>query len=141
MALQVTPFIMLDGQAREAIRFYEQALGAEVVFRQTFGEAPDGSGSDLPAKVKDLVAHSVLRIGDAELFVADFEPDMPNRSGNQVNICITVDDKEQAEKLYESLQEGGQVNRPLGPIHFSPAYGIVTDKFGVMFQIFTRRPK
>ncbi|CAM4444776.1 PhnB protein [Paenibacillus endophyticus] len=136
MEVQLTPFIMLDGGAREAIAFYEQALDAKVVFKQTFGEAP---GQAVPEQARDRLAHSVLKIGGTDLFVADTDPGTRFAQGNQVNICITVADKEQARKYYEALQEGGQVDLPLQEIHFSPAYGMVTDKFGVTFHIFTKR--
>lgn len=126
---------MLDGDAREAIAFYEQALEAKVVFKQTFGEA----GQAVSEQTRDRVAHAVLKIGGAVLFVADTDPGVRFAQGKQVNICITIADKVQAQKYYEALKEGGQVDHPLQEVHFSPAYGMVTDKFGVTFQIFTQR--
>lgn len=139
MEVQLTPFIMLDGGALDAIAFYEQALDAKVVFKQTFGEAPGEAGQAVPEQARDRLAHSVLKVGGTDLFVADTDPGARFAQGNQVNICITVADKEQALKYYEALKEGGQVDLPLQEIHFSPAYGMVTDKFGVTFQIFTKR--
>ncbi|WP_336776338.1 VOC family protein [Paenibacillus sp. MMO-58] len=135
MEVQLNPYIMLDGEAREAIAFYEQALEAKVVFKQTFGEA----GQAESEQARDRVAHAVLKIGGAVLFVADTDPGVRFAQGKQVNICITIADKEQAQKYYEALKEGGQVDHPLQEIYFSPAYGMVTDKFGVTFQIFTQR--
>ncbi|MGZ4031580.1 MAG: VOC family protein, partial [Tumebacillaceae bacterium] len=58
--------------------------------------------------------------------------------GNQVTILIATDDVEHAKRLYEALQQDGEVNMPLTAVHFSPAYGIVTDKFGVMLQVYTK---
>lgn len=140
MTLQVTPFIMLDGKAEEAIRFYEQALGAKVVFKQLFGQAPETPGQPMLEEVKSRVAHSVLKIGDAELFVADGYPGEFGQRGDQLSICITSGDVETSKRLFEALQQDGEVKMPLEEIYFSPAYGMVTDKFGVTFQIFTKRP-
>lgn len=139
MSLQLTPFIMLDGTADEAIRFYEQALNAIVVFKQTFGDAPEDPAHPIPEEAKHRIAHSVLKIGDAELFVADSDPGQPHQQGNLISICISVEDVEQAKRLFDALKEGGQVNLPLQEIYFSPGFGVVTDKFGAMFQIFTKR--
>ena len=61
------------------------------------------------AVTTNRVAHSILRVGDIE----------------------------KSTKMFESLKQDGQVNMPLQKTHFSPAYGIVTDKFGVTFQITT----
>ncbi|EGK12919.1 PhnB protein [Desmospora sp. 8437] len=139
MAFQVTPFIMLDGKAKEAIQFYETSLGAKIVFTQSYGEAPEDPEHPVPNEAKDRLAHSVLKIGDADLFVADTSPGEPNRSGNRVQICITTPDIETSNRFFDALQQGGQVIMPLQKVHFSPAYGMVTDRFGITFQIFTQR--
>ncbi|GLX69653.1 VOC family protein [Paenibacillus glycanilyticus] len=139
MTFQVTPFIMLNGNAKEAIQFYEISLGAKVVFTQTFGEAPEDPEQPVPNEAKDRLAHSVLKIGDFDLFVADTFPGKPNQSGNRVQICITTPDIGISNRIFDALQQGGHVIMPLQKVHFSPAYGMVTDKFGVTFQIFTQR--
>jgi PhnB protein len=139
MSCQLTPFIMLDGKAREAIRFYESALGAKVAFSQTYGEAPDADEHPAPEAARDRLTHSVLKIGEAELFVADSLPGEANRSGERVQICITSPDVETSTRFFEALKQGGQVIFPLQKIYFSPAYGVVADRFGVVFQIFTQR--
>ncbi len=140
MDVKLTPFIMLDGQANEAIRFYEQALGAKVVFKQTFGETPGAADASMAEEAKRRIAHSVLIVGGSELFVSDSEPNhQPLERGDQVNICVTVKDVSEAERLYDTLRSDGKVLSPLQPLYFSPAYGMVTDRFGVTFQIFTER--
>jgi len=140
MKVKFTPFIMLDGQANEAIRYYEQALGAQVVFKQTFGEIPDEGGtSPMTEEMKARIAHSVMVAGESELFVSDSEPSQPLERGDQVNICLTVKEVSEAERIYDALRTEGKVLLPLQPLYFSPAYGMVTDRFGVTFQIFTER--
>jgi PhnB protein len=140
MNLKFTPFIMLNGNAGEAIRFYEQALGAQVVFRQTFGEAPvEGNTSPLPEELKDRIAHSVLVVGGSELYVSDSELSQPLDRGDQVNICLTVQNVSDAERIYNALRSEGKVLMPLQPLYFSPAYGMVTDRYGVTFQVFTEK--
>ncbi|PYI55685.1 VOC family protein [Paenibacillus flagellatus] len=139
MTLTLTPFIQLDGKAEEAIRFYEQALEAEVVFKQTFGDAPADPERPMPDSLKGRVAHSVLKVGDAELFVADSETESSERPGSLVCVCISTADVARSQRLFESLSRGGRVDMPLQPTYFSPGFGVVTDKFGVVFQIFTKR--
>ncbi|MCS7463882.1 VOC family protein [Paenibacillus doosanensis] len=139
MPFQVTPFIMLDGNAKEAIQFYASSLDAKIVFTQTFGEGPQNPEHPLPNEAKDRLAHSILKIGDADLFVADHFPGETYQSGNRVQICITTPDTGTSERFFDALQQGGQVLMPLQKVHFSPAYGMVVDRFGVTFQIFTQR--
>lgn len=141
MTLLLTPFIMLDGNAKEAIEFYEQSLDAKVLSKQTFGEMPQNPEFPLPEDVKERVTHSLLKVGESELMIADIFPGQPHQKGSQVSICITTNDAEASKRIYEALQQDGQVNMPLQETFFSPAFGVVQDKFGVTFQIYTESKK
>lgn len=137
MSKRLIPYITMDGNAKEAIEFYEEALDAQLLFIQTFGEMPENPDFPIPAEVKERVGHATLKVGETELMFSDTFPGSPFSSGNQVSICITTDSVEQAQKMFDALQQGGQVGMPLQETHFSPAYGNVADKFGVTFQMFT----
>ncbi|MFB6367458.1 VOC family protein [Paenibacillus elgii] len=137
MTVQLTTFLMMDGKAKQAIAFYKEALEANVLFIQTYGDAPEDPENPLPANLKELVSHAVLKVGMANIMVADMEPGKPHRSGNQVQICITTDEVEKTKKFYELLKQEGQVETPLQQTHFSPGLAVVTDKFGVVFQLVT----
>ncbi|MGQ3478825.1 VOC family protein [Paenibacillus sp. TY11] len=137
MSKRLIPYITMDGNAKEAIEFYEKALDAQLLFIQTFGEMPENPDFPIPAEVKERVGHATLKVGETELMFSDTFPGSPFSSGNQVSICITTDSVEQSRKMFDALQQVGQVGMPLQETHFSPAYGNVTDKFGVTFQIFT----
>ncbi|OAJ74637.1 hypothetical protein AYJ08_00535 [Brevibacillus sp. SKDU10] len=137
MTLKLIPYLVMDGNAKEAIQFYEKALHAKVLFNQTFGEMPENPEFPIPANAKGRVAHAMVKVGETDLMFSDTFPGQPHQKGNQVTICIATSKKEESTQIYEALQEGGQVNMPLQETHFSPAYGIITDKFGVTFQIYT----
>ncbi|MDI4643332.1 VOC family protein [Cohnella hashimotonis] len=139
MSIHFVPFIQLDGRAKEAIDFYVEALGAEVTFSQTFGAGPGASEGHVPEATKERIAHSELKIGEAQLMVADSEPGKKPREGDLLTVCITTPDAEEATRMYNALREGGEVITPLAAFHFSAAYGVVKDKFGVTFQCFTSR--
>ncbi len=139
MTVKLTPYITLEGRTQEAIRFYEQALGAEVIFVTTYGEMPD-MPSTFTEDLKALVAHAKLKIGEAELMFSDSPSGSSPGEGKRVTICITTNDVEQSRRIFEALQQEGQVNLPFQEEAFSPGFGDVTDKFGVTFQVFTELP-
>lgn len=141
MTIEVNPFILLEGTAREAVSFYQESLGAKLLFMQTVGEGPQDPEAPMSDEEKARIAHSVLKIGETTMFIADLEPGQTRQTGNGLNLCISTDTAEASEQLYNTMKEGGQVDIELGPAYFSPAYGMVTDKFGVTFQIFTKRPR
>lgn len=139
MSYQLVPYLLMNGRAKEAIEYYQEALNAKVLFQQTFGEGPEDDSLKLTEDEKELIAHSILKIGDTKIMIADMIPGLTIGSGNQLSICITTDDTTLTKQLYENLKKEGKVLIELNKIHFSPAWGMVTDKFGVTFQVYTNR--
>ena len=137
MALRMNPYLVMDGNAKEAIQFYEKALDAQVVMVQTFGEMPANPDFPLPDSARDRISHALLKVGETDLMFSDTFPGQPVQSSNQVQICIMTDQAEQAKRIYEALREGGQVVMPLQETFWSPAYGIVADQYGVNWNIST----
>lgn len=149
MPQTVTPCIVMDGNAREAIPFYEKVLGAQVVHVQTYGEMP----MPCPDGLKERVANAILRIGENELRLFD-APNQPHSAGDRdsnheqdlhfdpgmksvVTLNLSIRDVEQTKRIFGALEDGGEVIAPLERVPFSPAFGTVMDKFGVTFILVT----
>ncbi|MGE1163345.1 VOC family protein [Peribacillus simplex] len=137
MTMRLSPYLMMNGNAKEAIQFYEKALDAKVLFNQTFGEMPENPEFPLPEEAKELVSHAMLKVGETDLMFSDTFPGQTSQTGDQVTICISTNDIEDSKRIFDSLSQDGQVKMPLQEAFFSPAYGIVLDKFGITFQIYT----
>lgn len=130
MTLTVTPLLQLKGNTREAIEFYQKTLDAEVIAFLTYGEL----SMDLPSEYKEMVAHAVIKVGQSDIMFSD-SPFEPVREGDQVSICISTDDIEESRRIFSSLLQGGKVVMPLEATSFSPAFGTLTDRFGIRFTI------
>ncbi|NDI35726.1 VOC family protein [Chengkuizengella sediminis] len=128
---------MMNGNGKEVIQFYEKALNAEIISNKILGERCENSDYPIPAEAKDSVGFALLKLGDSNLMLSDSHPGQPHQVGNQVTICIRTENNEKTKQVFEALQDNGQVIMPLQKTPISPFYGIVTDKFGVMFQIYT----
>ncbi|NOU66621.1 VOC family protein [Paenibacillus sp. LMG 31461] len=137
MSVRLTPYLVLPGTAGEAIAFYEKALDAQVLFKQTFGEMPASPDYPLADEQKGLIGHAMLQVGESQMMFSDSDSGKPVQQGDQVTICITTKDASKSKQFFEGLKEGGTVIMDLHEAFFSPAYGQVKDKFGVTFQIFT----
>ncbi|MFD2618414.1 MULTISPECIES: VOC family protein [Terrilactibacillus] len=137
MTLKLIPYLVMNGNASEAIDFYKKALNAEVLFTQSFGEMPEIPEYPIPEDAKNRISHASIKVGETELMFSDTFPGQPITSGNQVTICISTDDAEKSRQIFETLKQDGEVTMELQETFFSPAYGGVIDKFGVSFQIFT----
>lgn len=135
--MQFIPYLQLNGNAREAIGFYEKVFHAENLGVITFGEMPASQDFPLPEDAKDLVAHGTIKVGESAIMFSDTFPGQPAQEGNLVTICITFDHADKARQVFNALQDGGKVEMPLSETSFSPAYGVIKDKFDVTFQIYT----
>ncbi|MFC7392948.1 VOC family protein [Scopulibacillus cellulosilyticus] len=136
MILGIYPYLIMNGNGQEAVKFYENALDAKVLGVQTFGDMPENP--EIPNEAKDRVLNAHLKVGDTDLMLSDTFPGKPYQIGSQVTVAITINDVEKSKEVFEKLQEGGQVLMPLQETFWSPSYGQVTDKFGVTWQISTQ---
>ncbi|MBM6616965.1 VOC family protein [Bacillus suaedaesalsae] len=137
MSVKLIPYLVMNGNAKEAIDFYQEALKAEVLYSQSFGEMPENPEFPLPEEAKNRISHATIKVGETELMLSDTFPGQPHQSGNQVTICISTKDANQSKAMFDALSNGGTVTMPLQETFFSPAYGGVIDKFGVTFQVYT----
>lgn len=133
----VHPYIITNGNGQEAVKFYEDALEAEVLELQTYADLPPNPEYPLPEEAKNLIVHCNMKIGTTFLMLSDNFPSEPYQIGDQVNIALLFDNVEKSKVAFEKLSEGGEVVMPLQETPWSPSFGQVKDKYGVKWQIST----
>ncbi|GIN74237.1 VOC family protein [Bacillus sp. J14TS2] len=141
MIVNIYPYLTMNGNGQEAIKFYENALNATVLNVQTFGDMPENPGSPpMTDEAKNRVLNAHLKIGDTDLMISDTFPGPHEETyqlGSQVTIAITINNAETSKEVFTKLLEDGQEIMALQETFWSPLYGQVTDKFGVTWQIST----
>jgi len=135
MSISLNVYLVTNGTGREAVELYKEAFGAEVLDLKTFGDMPPNPEHPIPDEAKDWVMHASLQIGSSLLMISDTLPGMEHTVGNHITVTVNTDTAEEARRIFDKLQEGGTVTMPVQETFWSPAYGQVTDKFGVGFQI------
>jgi PhnB protein len=128
-------FVNFDGNCREAVEFYAKVFKAEIGNLMTYGDAPPSPGYTMPESDRDRIMYAGLPIGGMVVMFSDAPTGSGFIEGN--NICPTIgtDDKDEITRLYNELKEGGEVYMELGATFFSEWFGMVRDKFGVIWQI------
>lgn len=121
-----TPYLVLSGQAEEAIAFYEKALGAKVETLMRFGDAD----SNCPESQKDWVMHSALRVGDATIFLSDGQLG-PAKKGGPVHVALDLDSAAQARGIFDALAAGGEVGQALFEAPWGSLFGALVDRYGI----------
>src|SRR6058998_1696709 len=130
--MQIQPYLYFDGRCEEAVEFYHRTLGAEVTMLMRFKDSPDRTM--VPPGAEDKVMHMSFRIGDTTVLASDGRC-LGQPSFQGFALALTVPSDSEAERLFASLAEGGQVQMPLAQTFFSSRFGMVADRFGVGWMI------
>jgi PhnB protein len=133
--MQVQPYLFFEGRCEEAIEFYRKTLGAELEMLMRYKESPEPPQPGMvPHGSGDKVMHAAFRIGDTTVMASDGRcTGTPNFQGFALSVYAR--DGQDAERLFDGLAGGGQVRMPLAKTFFSPSFGMVTDRFGVMWMV------
>ncbi|WJE15051.1 VOC family protein [Halobacillus sp. ACCC02827] len=135
MSIKLTPYLVFDGNAREALAFYEEALQGRITGIMKFKDMPENPDHPLPDEMKDRIMHAQLKAGEADIMFSDSYPGMSLKQGENVQLAILPDDEETAQHIFDALAAEGETIMPLQKTDWSPVYGQVKDKFGITFQI------
>ena len=129
----VTPYLHFDGNCREAMTFYKDAIGGDLSI-QTVGESP--AAQHMPKDVHNQVMHARLGAGnEAFLMASDTMGHMKVNSGNGISLALDCRSDAEIKSRFEKLSAGGKVNQPLAEQFWGATYGQLTDKFGIDWML------
>ena len=132
MAL-INPHINFNGNAEEAFTFYKSVFGGEFSKIIRFKDLA-GPGFEIVEKEKNKIMHIVLPIGKHSMLMANDVPEIMGRTNeneNRSKIVITAETKEEADKLFNGLSVGGQIDGPIGDSPWGSYFGCFRDKYGI----------
>lgn len=130
--MKLSPYLMFDGQCREAFGFYEQCLGGTIVYMGTYAEAP--SDQQAAPEMRDRIMHATLLFDDNAIMASDGPVGQPPPSASNY-LAVGVETPEKAEALFAALSEGAQITMPLGETFWAHRFGMLTDRFGVPWMV------
>ncbi|HJQ08409.1 MAG TPA: VOC family protein [Candidatus Saccharimonadales bacterium] len=133
MAIKLNSYISFNGNAREAVEFYQSVFGGEV-YMDTFGSFADKM--PVTDADKNKVMHAYLK-GDngVELMASDTPSGMEFQSGAQISLTVNGDDEATLRDYWNKLAEGGNITMPLDKAPWGDTFGMLTDKFGINWMI------
>lgn len=130
--MPVQPYLFFEGSCEEALGFYRDALGAEVVAMMRFRDNPDGMYGPPGSEAK--IMHAEMRIGDASVMASDGGCTAAARFSG-FGLAVTVPDAATVDRHVAALAEGGEVRMAPDRTFFSPRFGVVLDRFGVQWML------
>ncbi|HUM50316.1 MAG TPA: VOC family protein [Chitinophagales bacterium] len=136
MAL-INPHINFNGNAEEAFNFYKSVFGGEFVKVIRF---KDLASSEFPVSEKEAnkIMHIALPIGKSNLLMANDVPEIlgkTNENEHRSKISISAESREEADKLFNGLSAGGQIEMPIGDSPWNSYFGMFRDKYGIEWMV------
>lgn len=134
-------FLSLNGQASEAISFYQTVLNGKLLFKITNQEFQERLNPDLilPKGQEKFVSHSIVQVGDVELQIADnpVYEGMKFTQGNMISFSVLTSNIEEAKEIFNQVMQHPEAKVLSEPSEneFANFYAIVQDPFGVVIQI------
>ncbi len=127
--LTLNPYLMFEGNCREAMAFYQSLFGG-TINAMTFGEVDDSC----PVAMRDSIMHSSLTGGEVVLLGSDNPQQKPAKSGN-ISLALSGSDEQHLTQVFHQLAEGGKIVIPLEKQVWGDLFGVVSDRFGIDWMV------
>ena len=135
MAL-INPHINFNGNAEEAFNFYKSVFGGEFAKIMRFKDLASTEFT-VAEKEANKIMHIALPIGKNILMGNDVPESMGavNENENRSKIAISAESREEADKLFSGLSEGGNIEMPISDSPWGSYFGMFRDKFGIEWMV------
>jgi len=132
--IKLNPYLNFDGNCEEAFNHYKKVFGGEFSY---FSRMSDVENEEFPEEDKNLIMHVSLPIGNDILMGSDVATDIKPmfKQGNNNYISLTPTSREEADRLFNELSAGGEVEMPMEEMFWGDYFGSFRDKFGIYWMI------
>ena len=135
----VNVYLTFNGNCREAFDFYRSIFGGEFPYVGTFGEMPPQEGMPpMPDEMKNQIMHISLPISkETQIMGSDTGGEWSEKFvvGTNYTISVGAESKEEADKIFNALAEGGNITMPINMTFWQSYFGMLTDQFGIQWMV------
>src|SRR4051812_5412945 len=133
----INPWINFNGNAEEAFTFYKSVFGGEFAKVTRF---KDVANPEFPVGESDAnkIMQIILPFDSVNMLIGNDIPEFMGRvseSENRSKIHVGAGSKEEAEKIFNGLSAGGQIEVPMGNSQSGTYFGMFRDKYGIEWII------
>jgi PhnB protein len=133
----INPWINFNGNAEEAFNFYKSVFGGAFTKIVRF---KDISSAEFPVAENEAnkIMHIALPVGKNNVLMANDVPESMGRTNeheNRSKISISAESREEADKLFNGLSAGGQIEGPIGDSPWGSYFGCFRDKYGIEWMV------
>jgi PhnB protein len=125
------PYITFDGTCEEALQFYKDCFGGEIIFLQYYADTTNGDTS--PANSK--IMHSEFQAEAIHLMACDRSPEQTVHQGTNLALYLSFKTPEEQQAVFDRLSIGAIIHMPLEATFWGSRLGVITDKFGIHWML------
>jgi PhnB protein len=132
----INPHINFNGNAEEAFNFYKSVFGGEFAMVKRFKDLAS-EAFPVADHESNKIMHIALPIGK-NILMANDVPEIlgkTNENENRSKISISAESKEEANKLFNGLSAGGQIEMPISDSAWGSYFGMFRDKYGIEWMV------
>lgn len=132
----VATYLFFPGTCEAAFEHYKTVFGTDYVGNglMRMGDMPPmPDAPELSEERKQHVMHVALPILAGHMLMGSDDPDGTGMAG--ASIMLNPDTRDEADRLYAALSDGGSADQPMGEMFWGDYWGALTDKFGVSWQV------
>jgi PhnB protein len=133
----IVPYLLFNGNAKQAFDFYAKALGGEIMHSSTYGESPMPSAD----ADKGRIMHATIQAGSLTLMASDCPTDKPAEAGTNISLSMNFTDSALMDKTFAAMAEGGKITMELQDTFWGARFGMLKDQFGVNWMFNHDKPK
>lgn len=133
----IHPWINFNGNAEEAFTFYKSVFGGELAKVVRFKDLPSPDFT-IPEREENKIMYISLPIGKDNTLIANDVPEVMGRVNeheNRSKILVRAESKEEVDRLFNGLSEGGEVEGVPGDSPWDTYAGMFRDKYGIEWII------
>ncbi|MDT3404045.1 VOC family protein [Mucilaginibacter terrae] len=129
----INPWINFNGNAEEAFNFYQSVFGGEFTRITRFKDLA-GPDFEVPEEEADKIMHIGLPLGKNNVLIGNDVPAFfgsVSEDENRSKIHVSTESREEADKIFNSLSAGGDVEGPIDDSPWGTYAGMFRDKYGI----------
>ncbi len=135
----INPYLTFNGNCEDAFNHYKSVFGGEFPYIGRFKDMPPQEGQPAMSEAQgNMIMHVSLPIGPhttlmgsdtSEEFCQTYNP------GNTITISVNADSRDEADRIFNGLAQGGEVQMPMDNTFWGAYFGMLKDKFGINWMV------
>ena len=137
MATKINVYLTFEGNCEEAMNFYKDCLGGELLINRFEGTPAE---NQCPPEMKTKIMHSSLTKDDLILMGSDalFAGDITH--GTSTSLALMCSSEVEIKAFFAKLSEGGRITEPLKEQFWGAMFGMLIDKYGFTWLLNYDKP-